>query len=340
MVVLIRTEAGQEIGFGHLVRSLSVAKKIREIDPGAKIVFLIPDNAQAIHKLVDNNFEYCLTNNQSEETLLIDGQDNCHPDVIFVDKLFNYSTDFINHLRQKSNVILLNNYCEGAYSCDSYIFPSAHTAASLLDDERWQTSKTKVFEGFDYVILNEDILKITRFKEHPGLMKIVVITTGGSDPLGVMIKLIEWLNDENLENVQVWALIGEAFCHRKTLTEISGSLNSHIHLLDYDPDVFCDADLAISTFGQSTYELLFLGIPVLSIGHIRQNALGSHILSKKSDLLTDLGYINDLSKETFLSAWRKAINDNRVKTSYRPLIDGRGAKRIADIVVQMGRGTL
>ena len=340
MFVLFRTEAGKKIGFGHLIRSLSVAKKIREFDPGIKIVFLIPENDAAHRKLSESNFEHCLANDKNEEGIITACVNMFHPDVIFIDKLFNYTPDFIKTLTQNTKVVMLHNYCEGAYFCDSYIFPGAHTDPALIEDERWQTSYTKVFLGFDYVIISEEILKGKRISGNSGHTRKVVITMGGSDPMGLMLILIQWLNEENLENVELWALIGEAASYKERLNEMSDNLSPHIHVLDYHPDVYCNADFAISSFGQSTYELLFLGIPVLSIGHIRQNALGSHILSKKTDLLTDLGCISDLSKETFLTAWRKALNIIKTNSDIRPLIDGRGAERIADIIIKTGKGVM
>ena len=96
----------------------------------------------------------------------------------------------------------------------------------------------------------------------------------------------------------------------------------------------------INTFGVSTYELIYLGVPVITIGHVRKNAEGSACLAEKYGLNYDLGLIDDLTREKFFSTLKTLIKNpkqlEKMQDKSIGLIDGLGANRVAKLIHSLG----
>jgi len=330
--ILFRAEASREIGLGHLIRSISIANKIRKEYTDVNIKFLSGNFDISINIIKENGFEVFFQEAQSEEDFIINAIINSNAHTLFIDKLYNYSANFIIKLKELVKVVMFHNYCDGANFTNAYIFPSAHTDPLLISDLRWSNNITNLYYGFDYVVLNEKIVNIKKERNYKKKSATIVITTGGSDPKGVLIKVLRWINQIDILGVNVLALVGESFVHTKTLESLKKKLNKNIIVTPYDVSYLEVADMAISTFGVSTYELVYLGLPILSIGHCKKNAESSRILSEKCSQLIDLGNIDDLTKEKFRQGLYQVMD--RIKTNQVSgcLIDGKGVSRVAEII--------
>jgi spore coat polysaccharide biosynthesis predicted glycosyltransferase SpsG len=95
--------------------------------------------------------------------------------------------------------------------------------------------------------------------------------------------------------------------------------------------------MAISTFGISTYELMYLGIPVISVSHAQINAEGSYMLAKRYNAHIDLGLIDSLSKESLEHAILQLTSKPALREYYsnigKKLVDGKGVERVASIIL-------
>ena len=339
MRILIRAEASPKIGLGHLVRSLLIAKKIKDSFPNIEIIFLTGDYSASISKIEENDFKYIMQKGQNEEKFLLS---NCifnKADVIFIDKLYNYSENFITVLSQNIKVVMFHNICDGAHLCNAFIFPAAHIHRGILNDPKWEMNNVQFFEGKEFIVLNEEIINLQNVDKTSAEVETIVVTTGGSDPNGVMLKILNWINKIELSEINIYALIGEFFIHKKPLELLKRELKSNIEIVSYNPRYFINADIAIATFGVSTYELIYLGLPVLSIGHCEVNAKGSHILSKKCQQLIDVGNIDDLTKEKFEQALFRTMDSVKKETVRGCLIDGKCVSRVAEIIYKVGKET-
>lgn len=200
-------------------------------------------------------------------------------------------------------------------------------------------SEVQFFHGSDFIIINQEIqkVKIKRKKkkvEH-NLLKIVV-TTGGSDPEAVLLKILNWLSDNTFSNIDICVLKGQAFMHSPNLELLIPKLASNIRVVNYNSNELIDADIAVSTFGVSTYELMYLGIPVLSIGHAEPNARGSYLIESRYKALIDLGIIDKLSKDSFVESLQSVINSSELRNDLvkrgNKIVDGKGLDRVVDAI--------
>jgi len=338
MILLFRVDAIPTLGMGHLIRSLLIAKTIRRSFSNTEIIFLIQNDAFTINKINNSHFQYIISTNQDEEQFILSNCSNKKIDVLFIDKFYNYSCDFIQKLIQYCKVIMFHNLCEGAHLCDAFILPAAHIRPEILNDPKWFCGKCQFYEGIKYVVINDKITEFKPSKRTNSKLRTIVITTGGSDPSGVLLKVLNWINKIELKDVKIYALVGESFSHSKALDMLKGELKSNIIVTPYEPSILTRSDIAISTFGVSTYELLYLGLIVVNISHSKDNEDGGLILSRKYNQLIDLGNIEKISITSFTKGLRLAIDKlENNKITYCE-IDKRGVNRVSEIIYNLGKG--
>lgn len=340
MKIIIRVDGYQKIGLGHLVRCLAIADKLLERDISTKIVFLSKLDDFSKKLIKDRNFKIInLKNYEKEEDYVLRIVNKENADILFIDNIYDYEPDYIKKLRNKIQVIIFHYYRPACFYADKYILPSAHSEDSIVDHILWSKSEVKFFNSADFIIINQEIQEIKEKRqkkkvEHDRLK--IVVTTGGSDPAGVLLKILNWLSDRTFSNLDICVLKGQAFMHSLNLELLIPKLASNIRVVPYNSNELIDADIAVSTFGVSTYELMYLGIPILSIGHAEPNARGSYLIEKRYKALIDLGIIDKLSKHGFVESLKSVINSSELRNNLvkrgNKIVDGKGLDRVVDAI--------
>lgn len=341
--ILFRVDGGLEKGLGHLIRSIALAKNLT-FSSNFKIIFASNYSEILENKIKEAGFSvFYNDNDKSEEKFLLEAINTLKITNVFIDNLHQYSYKFIMKLKEDSDtkVIFLHNSCEGSKQACATIIPSAHTDKNLLLASGFD--EKKLFIGPEYVIINNKIIDLKKQKKESNFNKVfrIVITTGGSDPKGVLLTLLRYVDETENRDMEIIVLVGEGFMHKMELSKILNSIGKTSHLklktVPYSIKELILADIAISTFGVSTYELMYLGIPVLSVAHAIPNAKGSNRLANKYSAIKDLGLIDNLTKEDFakeLFHLMDSLEDREdlVKAGTR-LIDGKGMDRVSQILV-------
>ena len=331
---IIRVDAGEKIGFGHVIRSLSLARFLRTHYGIAAVFYSNPyTKLESIYR--QNGFEYIFNNGLSEIEFLHKIGDDAPGSIVFIDRLFPYGRDAIRNLRDRLKIIMFQNECEGMYECDYAIFPSAHLSDEMILNPQWSRAQVKFLYGPDYVIINESVLAFLNqqrgAKPHP----YIAITTGASDPEGILIRTLEWINESEIE-VPIKALYGFDFCHRSELESMLPKLKPSIEVREFNYDDLFSSRLAISAFGVTTYELVYANIPVITLGHIQKNAHGSEILQKRYGCNYHLGLFREVTREQLVSAiqllWNNEEKTAAIKRNQQGLIDGKGLERLGRII--------
>lgn len=338
MNIVFRVDGNQKIGFGHLVRCNSIAEGILNREPETEISFFsdLDKAAKKIISLPEIKI-IPLEKHKSEESNLRQFFKENKVNLLFIDNTYLYEEDFILEIRETAKTLLFHVFRNACFYSDLYILPSAHTDDSIINHPKWNVSETQFLFGPDYIVISDQLQEIKNRKDNRKTLNKktkVVITTGGSDPKAVLLKIIDWLSDDSLKDIEICILKGKAFVHESQLQKKREQQSKNIEIKDFDLNEFFDADIAVCTFGVTTYELLYLGIPVLSIGHALTNAQGSKILNERHQAIVDSGYIGNLKKEIFLWELNQLISNkqlqNRLKKTGKTLIDGKGLDRVID----------
>ena len=335
MKIIFRCDASPDIGLGHLIRCLAVAKELQKQN---HIIFTtINDKSNSYIK--DNGFEiFFKETDETEEKYLKRLNSILNPEIIVIDKKYPYSSIFISNLGQNINrIIMIDNICEGLSECNEIVFPNAHLDKNILRKYLTPEQINQVKAGPKYIILRDEILALkgnTNYELHnpPN----IVVTTGGTDPEGVLLKLIPWLKDMNLKG-SITILVGKAFKNKNELEKLIINLPGNFQVLPYSLKELSKVDIVICTFGVSIYEMIYLLIPTICISHNKENAKGAKILKEKYGIIEDMGFIENLNPQNLHISIKKLLKN---KTYYQNivkkcnnLIDGKGAKRIGKIIV-------
>jgi spore coat polysaccharide biosynthesis predicted glycosyltransferase SpsG len=212
------------------------------------------------------------------------------------------------------------------------IFPVAH----FNDTLNWGGFSGKKYIGAGYFPLDEEFLKYKPQKKDKRRFNVLV-TMGGSDPNGITLKVVQAFQD--LKNIDITVVVGPSFKYKKELENLSKSLSTNFKIEDSKsnmPELMANADLAITAFGITLYELAFMGVPSLVITNFESDERDAKALERLS-VCINLGFYRDLSNDYITSAIGRLIED---KTALRTmsengkrLLDGKGSERVAELLL-------
>jgi spore coat polysaccharide biosynthesis predicted glycosyltransferase SpsG len=336
--ILIRLDADAKTGLGHLSRSIAIAGflKNEQTEP----IFLTNGDNYAKELIKNKGFQHLGCNAQmNEEEKLLYTADKIKPALIFIDKLYPYTKDFILKLKQISKTVIFHTNCEGNLFADAFILPSAHSDEHIIRNHL-KHGKNKFYYGPDYVVISEKAKSMARVRSTTKIRKNkICISTGGSDPEGLMTKILPAINKLKLNDYEIKALIGNNFMHREALNKIIPKLQSSIQCVAFDINEFTDTGCALATFGVLTYELIHAGIPILSVAHAEANARGSKNAEMRYRCLKDIGLFKNMTQKEFISEFETFIHDTdlqkQISQNTKQLIDGKGAERTAKILTEL-----
>jgi len=336
MKIIFRCDVSSDIGLGHVIRCLTVAKELRDQN---QIIFATTEDEMNSYIRAANFKILFKERGETEEVFLDRISSILNPDIIVIDKKYPYSADCLDHLKQnKTKIVMIDNICEGMSVSDEIIFPNAHLDKNLLKKYLSEEQIKNVKTGPEYVILRDEISGLKNKVVHNlHTPPNIVVTTGGTDPEGVLIRLIPWLKEMDLK-ANILLLVGQAFKFKDELEHLIGNLPNNFHVVPYSLQELIKGDIAICTFGVSIYEMIYLQIPTICISHSIENAHGARMLKERYWVIEDLGYVKDINLQNLYMAIIRLLTDEKYYTNMVErcgnLIDGEGAKRVGKIIVE------
>lgn len=341
--ILIRTDGDEKKGLGHLMRSIAVANELRK---RFKIDVSFASNPHPFLETQLKKEKYNVFLNKKdlcEEDFIEETAGRFKSEVIVIDTQYPYSLKYIKGIRRKTRVSLVENFCKGVFNANCVIFPSAHLSDEIINSEEWKKYKGEFLYGPEFVIINDNVKKMKKKNviRSNNEKKHLLITTGGSDPEGVILKLFGWIaKDKEWQKIfNTIILTGELSAHYEKIEGIKKELPKNIKIKTFEYSALLDCDLVVCTFGVTAYELVYLGIPVLTVGHTRKTAQGACVLEQRYRVLTNLGYIGDIDEKMFKESvflWlRDGMRKKGLLERQLSFLDGNGAQRIAEKIVTL-----
>lgn len=335
--ILIRVDANSIIGTGHIMRCMSIAEELR--NNGADVTFIMSDkeNSDILHEYKFN----CIYLNSRWDNL--DGEidqliDICkNADVLLIDSYF----------VTKHYLCALKKYIKIAYMDDlnSFDYPVNMLINYNIYGENFSYSKLidKLLIGCKYVPLRTEFRQISR--NCPEKINNLLITTGGTDELNVVDKILEKYTYYNrYSELDIFCVIGK-FNINKDMLMAKYCHNKKIHFL-YNiknmKDYMIRCDLCITAGGITVYELCACGIPAITFS-LADNQLS---MVKKMDEIGLMPWAGDVRENInscicniFKLVELYFDKDKWIKTSraMRDIVDGNGAARIANEIIKLNK---
>lgn len=357
----IRADAGENIGMGHLMRCMSLAKELTNSGK-FKVYFIIQNSFTK--KFINNKFdiiELSIEKNDSvdigynygsidnldreyEEIKEIIDRNNL--DILLIDS-YNVNKEYLIKLRGYIKcLIYVDDINEFDYPVDILI--NGNITGLYYD---YKKDNRRLLLGTSYNMIREEFKDI-KYKAPKEKVQSIMLTSGGSDPLNVNIKIIKlFLENEILSNYLLNIVVNRSFKniyelitlskkynHIKLYTNMKDSLISdEINLLPMK-DIMRNSDIAISSGGSTLYEICACSIPTIAyiLAHNQE-----FIVNK----LSELGYIEKIgwheNLENRINDIIAFINDynKRLELSIKgkQLVDGKGTERITKEIIEWMR---
>lgn len=343
---IIRADGNTAIGMGHVMRCLSIADAMKErnIEP----VFMTADNG-CVSMIEGRGFEvYVLgtdyRNMESELPLIrnyLETQNKGAKEIpaILVDS-YQVTSRYYEELRKLAKVACLEDMGQ-SYPVDMLINYNIYGPKLVYDNKI--THATLL--GTGYQPLRREFQQDIQYDIKDKITD-VMITTGGSDPYFAARAFADaFLSEKELQEAQIRYHI------------ISGPFNTHteeLHkLYDENPwveihehvtcmkEIMKQCDVVLSATGSTIYEVSALGVPLIAFYFAENQRRGADMLSEITHVINCGNYAEDAEQtvRNAVKALLKCVKDKEYReTLYheeRSLVDGRGAARIAQALIDL-----
>ena len=308
--IVIFTEGGEDIGFGHLTRCSALYDEIHK--RGIEVILVV------FGKEIENLLG-------KRKNILVDWK----------------NLKFLRSFLNKTDYVIVDSYLA---TTEVYNFCSKNTARCLYIDDinrinypkgiilnsslsgniKYNT-KNKVLQGKNYIILRKEFTeeKIPHFEKEID----VLITLGGTDIRNLIPRLLDILKSIN-DKLKIVVVIGRISEDIKKLETDYIKVFSSIEALEMR-NLILKSKFIICGCGQSIYEMLALKANFLPILIIDNQEKNKEFLLKNKFMEDVLDY-ND-EKEKFYNIIHKQIFLER---NNNIILDVKGSKRIIDFFLE------
>lgn len=339
--LLFCTLAGQDVGYGHLSRCLSLADWASAM--GWRSHFLIVGNGAEIarrrgHGAVDLSRHGTLPTilSKSDAAATIGILDAAHPSILINRTR---AAELVSQLRTLAGyLVAIDSLGSMSFAALLPEFPVDAFAVPYVGSREFRYSAKCVLAGPEYAILGTEYERPPKRIIRPAADRILV-TLGGSDPRSLTPVVLRALGQIE-QALRVRVVLGPLFSDRliAEINETARHLSHHVEYLSAPQGLSQHmfwSDLAVAASGLVKYEFAATGTPsaILSIDDIHHAAntpfseTGAHL---------DIGVTHDPAKIAL--SIQHLLNDpvgrNGMAQKGQQLVDGEGARRLLTVLVK------
>ena len=334
MNVLIRADGNEKIGSGHIMRTKSIANELKGL--GAKVLYALADERGK--RLINNEFQSVVLSSNYE---CLDDEINALSSVVKEQKIklilldsYFVTPKYFKELKKLAKVAYIDDLDAFAYECEALI-----NYGAFFDKNEYKARQNlakKHFLGSEFAPLRAEFRNSQKSYKNTQ-KKQVLLTTGNTDLLGIMPRLLEaFLSDESLKNLEFLAISGAFNEHENKLLALSAK-HKNIKVLKSPENmaqIMAEADFVLSAGGSTLYELASLAKAVICFSI----AANQNNIKSWADTGAML-YAGDAKADSHsvvtksLNLLKSLLNDeNLAKTLGQKahfFVDGKGAIRLA-----------
>jgi len=328
-LVLIRCDAGPQIGFGHLMRCLALARSLRDSE-GLGVRFAIADNAAAKARIAEEGFPIDVRPEGDHEADWISDLVATHDAAALVlDIRTSLSRNAVKQLGEQVPVCVIDDGSDRRYEADLAIYPPVPQVRDL----EWDGFSGDLVTGWDVVLLADDPIAHSA----TALTPRVLVSMGGADPKGLTVPVVRALAriDREATPFNLTVVVGPSVAQPDLVEEAIYRFDARAKVVRAPSslsEVLADTDLAILSFGVTTYEAAAAGTVSVSLclddDHLRsasafEEAKIGHAISIDEDNWTRL------LVDQITASLDGSENLKKNGTRAANLVDGKGAARVA-----------
>ena len=328
--VVLRADASEQLGIGHVVRSLTLGRALRErgwtvVLASRELPSDLVDRARAAS--VDVTFLGNHMDGASEATEII----GMRPEIVVADR-YRLEPGFFETLSEAGTLVcLIDDNGENDHSFADVVLNQNPSARS--ESYGPPSRNPRLLLGLAYALVRDEILAAQAAPSAPDGGHTVFVAMGGSDPLRLSEPLVNLLSRESITTA---VAIGPATHDRSALVHRLGEL-AHVTVVPEADFVrsLATATTAVIGAGATMWEAACLGVPTISIVVAPNQA-------QPSSAAAELGFtrcVDGGSAGAIDATGRHVVQlladkATRLDMSQRGrrAVDGAGAARVASVV--------
>ncbi|MCP5102134.1 MAG: hypothetical protein GY950_02080 [bacterium] len=323
-MLIFRTDASAETGFGHLKRSVYLASLLKnKID----ILFCVNKDKVVLRFLEDRGTPYCLTKDLEKQ----EKEPGKIKSVVFDLREFSpEDTRFLERAKQKKiKTVQVTDLGLSQQPVDYTIDASIE---KLFPYEK----EKQLLDGPGYALLHQKFRHFNKVKrKYRKTVKNVFISLGGGVQYRQLKALTDFLNRHRF-NIKTAAGFYLKKSARKALKRLYPRLR-FVGKTDNLARSFFETDVAVITAGTAAAEAAAVGTPALYLHYHKEQQFIAQSFEKKGTGL-EISNIDDLLKGKFLDILSSLTLEKRIDMGNKgkQLVDGNGACRIVEFFQQEG----
>ena len=347
MNTVFRVDSSIQIGAGHVMRCLTLAKELKKkstvqficrnrkgnlinkIESEGFKVFMLSEAAAKDDMDEFSGIDWLGTSQENDAFECINILKKIKPDWLIVDHygIDNYWHERLNKFSKK--LLVIDDLANRQYNCDI-----------LLDQNFYQDTnaryknlvlnKCKLLLGPKYALLREEFLTKYPYSRNAGVNRILVYF-GGSDIKNNTLKSLEGIQLSKAD-VHVDVIIGPDSPYKDEIREFSSSMKNTIcfDFVENMAEMMNNSDLYIGSAGTTTWERSCVGLPSIVIG-VAENQIKPMEAMRQAGMAFFLGSEENVTSGN-ISKLLNSILDNpsvleKMRKKNLELVDGYGASR-------------
>jgi spore coat polysaccharide biosynthesis protein SpsF len=322
----MRCDGGGGFGYGHVKRMVALARALRDRE-GIGSIFAVNGSKDALAPIRGAGFEAELTG--PDTAVLRARLESRQPDLLVLDGRDGPSKTELEDLAKSVNITaVIDDGSDRRLAADRAYYPPVPQAERL----DWSGSHCAPRIGWEWAMLG---LSQTASRPKPASPRpTLLVAMGGSDPKGLTLRTARAL--ARLDPIfRARFVIGPGVEHREKVASSIVKLKSNFETIEGADDLaveYASADLAVSAFGVTAYELAAFGVPSLYLCLTEDHALSASAF-EYAGMGISLGLADEASDQRIAKSVWALLGDTTRQREMRAVglttIDDQGASRVA-----------
>ncbi len=327
--ILFRADASHTIGFGHVARLCSLIEEAEASELEAVVMF--DGDGTAIRSWARDR-KLAVDVRAWSTTAVVQAAEDPRVRAIVIDGP-HLAQAIIPKLPERVRAVMIDDAGKNAISVATVVNHNVHAPALASS---YPAAHQRLL-GRRYLMLRKDIRRYTRGSCRPmvGSRLRVIVTFGGSDPVGATVRAVSLLPADRL--LELIVIAGPGFRDDAALAVAAKHAVDAGHTVDIrrapeDPGgLFVSADAAICSAGGTLGELAYLGCPALAYAIVPDQVAPAR-LQVREGLISGGRRWNEADDDTVRSDLASFLLDDagRLEQRQRALAtaDSEGARRV------------
>ncbi len=347
MNFFFRVDSSCSIGFGHVMRCLVLAEKIRLMGGEVFFVCKLYENSLML-KIRNSNFTVITLDDISLEfkepplfdqleiedaRVTINAIKEFQVDWLIVD---NYSLGKEWEMKMRAvakKIMVIDDLANQYHDCDLLLNQNSQELG--LNYKRYFNKESKGLFGPRYALLREEflILRPAKLKLITTIKRVLIFLSGGDD-YGETLKAMRGVWDYK-RNIEADVVIGLSNPYASEIRELCQRYKWNLLIqIDNLAQRMMEADFIIGSCGTNAWERCALGKPSISVVLALNQKYVAETL-EQNNASEIIGWFEDISYKEYSSLMKKMTKEklSEMATNAYNLVDANGAARVSGILL-------